>query len=510
MPLRANSVGPQTSSRPSSPRRAMTSFRTSARYLALGGVLGTTLLPDHAFAHKVQYVEDLEIQSIETWLHNAVSDGIEKGAKATAEKVLSSVGKTILGGFLDSYVPGLSAVLGLGGGEQSPQVILDEIRANAVQLADRIRELHAVVDTEQSASIEASYLAAEDLFGEFLSYQSVKSRIANIGLIDEAQSHLQFARSQVEVLTFSVPDSSRLHVINQLQTHVIMSMLVATIAAERARLTTLEEARSDAQFAGTAEDYVLSLSAGEKEALDGTIAAQIQASSRAALEGSSGVFYFYERLANEGVIRSEVESWFTPLTHPTRCWNERFDASFDVPEHNQNADNWDEDCCDVGWSEWPVHERCVGFGDIFWYYYVRSPEVSCYKRSHELYEEEDAAQCNRFFVRNPGSVILASYDGYQLYQHSTELGAVEDHVNDVYDAFVAKTYGPISIYLDSLWTALGRTGTRPRNGLDNDLDYTIEDVPGVPPSHIPYGMPKSLNFSRFPSWSSAVFTTIAR
>ncbi len=72
-----------------------------------------------------------------------------------ASEVLSAVGMTVLGGFLDSYVPGLSSVLGLGGEDQGTQQILEAIGSSTVQPADRMRRLEDSVTSGQSSGIQA-------------------------------------------------------------------------------------------------------------------------------------------------------------------------------------------------------------------------------------------------------------------------------------------------------------------------------------------------------------------
>ena len=476
--------------------------------LQLAALLLTLLPAGLALAHDPQYVDELEIVSSETWLYNAIGDGIAKGASATTSEVLSNVGKTVLGGFLDSYVPGLSSILGLGGGDPGTQRVLDAIRSSSVQLAARMRRLDKLVAAGQSTQIDASYAAGQTMLEGFVALETAESKLTNIDLLSEAEAALQGARFMIEAQLFNAPD--RLRALEYLHTHVVLGALIGSLIAERAAITSIAEAKTRAEFSGTADDFMLTLSAAEQEELSSDISTLTQNLMRAELDGTHSLFGFYRSVADNGILRAEVESWFSPLTHPTRCWDDQYDASFDLPEYYQDESNWNERCCDVGWTEWPVTERCVGFADIFWYYYVKAPKFNCYRRPYALYDVEDAEACNRFFVRDPGSVILASYDNYVFYAHDSELGAVEDHKSDVYDAFVARIYGPVAIYLDSLWSALGHVAARPRNGLDADLDYKVVDVPGLPEASGPYRLPAALNFKRFPAWSSAVFQSIAR
>ncbi len=488
--------------------RALSQRFRSSRTLAVAGTAAAALTATtNAYAHDPVYVDELEILSGEALLTKKLGSAVVSGAQSGANALLTDLGKGLLSGLLDSYVPGLSSLLGFGGDDAGTQQILNAVRSSTVQLSDRIRELQDEVEANKATEILSYYQTGAAEFEQHQALSTLNRKLANHGLLlENANDNLLFAMNLIENNLFN--SSNRLQAIEHLQTHIIVSTLLGSVAAERGRLAAITDAMDAANWSGNADDFMLSLPSDRQEELSASVHAAIQQQMEVTLDGvAASVFDFYQRVGYEGVLRDEVESWFSPLTHPTMCWNSSLDGSFDRPGYYQDTANWDNPCCTM--SQVWGHHKCDGYADIFWYYFVKAPNAECYRSGDRLFEEELAEDCNLFFVRNTSAgVWKASYDGYLWPAHDPDYDGYEDHKDAAYVSFVAREYAPISIYLDVLWASLGRSGSRPLNQLDRDLDFEITSVPGLPERDPRFGLPKNIDFMRFPSWSTANFMSV--
>src|SRR5687768_9457503 len=114
--------------------------RFNSRFVVWGAMLAVTGVSSSALAADESY-DPLDAKDV-----------VAAGEKAAIEKgssPLTDMGKKVLGAALDSYIPGVSAMLGLSSEDTSTQRILDAIEDDGNRTRDLIEEFWSWARAQQ-------------------------------------------------------------------------------------------------------------------------------------------------------------------------------------------------------------------------------------------------------------------------------------------------------------------------------------------------------------------------
>jgi hypothetical protein len=396
------------------------------RLVRTAAVLGASAVCSSALAADESY-DPLDAKDV---LAAAEKAAIEKGSSAMAD-----MGKRILGAALDSYIPGVSGLLGLSGEDTSTQRILDAIEDDGMRTRDLIDEFWSWARAQQDANIQADYAQAEFAVADWNALPP-EFRIANRSALDGVVSDC------IGVMTKMQFAPRPLDRIDHLHAYATLLTLTVALESERTELQILGAAWESGS-GGTPGAWWTSLSSAEQSELLDEIATTKQARIQALLLPGLRVSFATQMAAiDAGTLAGGTPGVSDFLTG--RNWQfGSLKASVD--------------------------------GSPSWTYYVghNDPRANC---------AGGASYCALFGITR-GS-FSSSENQFRYYVgftggsgpfYPSVTAAYDDHRALALEGMITRGYGPIRVMSEQLWETWG-LGERERLKLDDQLDSYLEKL----------------------------------
>jgi hypothetical protein len=353
---------------------------------------------------------------------------IEKGSSAMAD-----MGKRILGAALDSYIPGVSAILGLSGEDTSTQRILDAIEDDGNRTRALLEEFWNWARAQQNADIQADYAQAEHAVASWNALPP-EFRLANRSSLDDVVSDC------VGVMTKLQFAPRPLDRVDHLHSYATLLALAVALESERTELQILGAAW-EASSGGTPAAWWSNLRVSERAELLEDIRLTKQERVQALLLPGLQV------------------SFATQMA--------KIDAGTLVGGTSGRSD------FETGrnWQFGPLKGSVDGSAS--WTYYLgrNDPRANC---------ANNGSYCSLFGIRR-GS--FSSSEGQFRYYvdftggtgpfYASATEAYNDHKAVALEGMITRGYGPVRVMSELLWETWG-LGERQRLRLDDQLDAYLE------------------------------------
>lgn len=388
-----------------------------AATLAMMGVSSVGLAADESY-------DPLDAKDV---LAAAEQAAIEKGSSALAD-----TGKKILGAALDSYVPGVSALLGVSGEDTSTQRILDAIEEDGNRTRDLIAEFWSWARAQQDANVQAEYAQVEYQIASWNAL-APEYRIANRSSLDDVVSDC------IAVLTKLQFAPRPLDRIDYLHSYATLLALSVALESERTELQILGAGWEAAGGGSPSHWWSHLTSAEQSELLDDIAVTKQERVQSLLLPGLQVSFATQMAKLDSGALAGGTAGLTDFRT--ARDWQ-----FSDVIGSNDGSAQW------------------------FYYLGHDDPSPNCASKS---------AFCRLFSIRQgttsgtQGPRYYVEFTGGSGPFYPNAQAAYDEHKALALEGMITRGYGPIRAMSEELWDTWG-LGDRTRLGLDNEVDAYLE------------------------------------
>jgi hypothetical protein len=400
--------------------------RLSPRLVLVGAMLGATGVSSNALAADESY-DPLDGKDV---LAAAEKAAIEKGSSALAD-----MGKKVLGAALDSYIPGVSALLGLSGEDTSTQKILDAIEDDGNRTRDLIEEFWGWARAQQNANIQAEYAQVEYDVASWNALQP-QYRLANRSVLDSVVSDC------IGVLTKFQFAPRPLDRIDYLHSYATVLALTIALESERTELQILG-AGWEAGSGGTPASWWSNLDSSERNDLLNDIAVTKQQRVQALLLPG---------------LQVSFATQMAGIDAGTLVGGVRGQSDFKTSR------------------DWQFSGLSAAAGGVAeWFYRVghNDPKAQCGSGS---------TYCSLFNItRGSWSSSQGQFRYYVGFTggsgpfYASANAAYDEHKALALEGMITRGYGPVRAMSESLWDTWG-LGERDRLGLDDQVDAYLEQA----------------------------------
>jgi len=356
-------------------------------------------------------------------------------AMKDGDTTMEQVGKQLLARAIDSYVPGLSAVLGLGGNANESQKVIDAIAADGDKTRNVVLSFWDWAQLQSAATVNANYATVE------YDISSWNALPINQRLQNRAQL-ANISHNCVSVIATLQNAASPLDRITYLHAYTTLLNLAIAIEAERSQLEIFGNAWETMARGATPNDWWNGLSSADQ----GALFAQIQNTK-------------WQRVTD--LLLPSLQVGFA------RQMNGMDQGTLVGGVAGQSDFVTARD-----WQFGPLNQ--VAPGDSGWYYYVgRDPEGNCVNGSR---------YCKAYFITQ-GSTSSTEGPRYFVdfkggsgpFYPGGPNAAYEEHKALVLKDMIVRGYGPVRGFAENWWDIWG-LGPRDRLGLDTVVDGYVDEA----------------------------------
>ena len=367
--------------------------------------------------------------------YKAVLAQVEKSALEQGGSALTDVAKQLLGRAIDAYIPGLSAILGLGGPNETQQV-LDAIMADGDRTRDVVLDFWRWAYDNNAATINADYASVEYALNSYLA-MDVQYRLTNRAQLAAIVNDCVSVMAKLQAV------ASPLERIDRLHAYATLLDLTMVLEAERSELEILGGAWEVAASGVRPEVWWENLSDAERE----QVIASIQSTKLARIRGLllPGLEVGFSRQMNaidSGTLVGGVPGQSDFVTA----------------------------------RDWQFGElKYVPGGPSTWVYYVgRDLQGHCVNTTRD---------CKAYFITQgstsstQGPRYFVEFDGGSGPFYPSADAAYQEHKALVLKDMIVRGYGPVRGFAETWWDVWG-LGDRHRLGLDDAVDGYLDSADG--------------------------------
>ncbi len=434
---------------------------------------------------------------LEGWLWDRMNEGVTAGIKAGAEALAKEWLTVLAKAVVDYFSPAITELL-FGSDdamEEHTRRIIAEVRAIHEDLVDRNRELLDEIMDEYEADLEGTFNHAVRTLESWSDIGNPMIRIYDVehSPLPDIIWDLGVVRDTIEAYLMRRAENPRIQHrrLQLLSMHMLATQLEMvtwqiyynTRAIERG----FSAAHPEYGEYGTWAQY-LDWRDNVTDAELVSMQSEADASVPFCRDLAELTLGFYETLADFDDERAYVDDIFTPVVSHMEIFLGN-PAMFDSADEMNNEGNWGTDHeqdCDAAGTICPAY---VPLDGQRYYYYVKVPNADCLDGDvfDELVPSEtspwaedlsdpSASACNRYWIvdrrwvsdampeYNSGRGSFENYD--QWFQDSFQIW--ELHKELVHGDMLRATYGPVALFLDTIYEQY-MGGSRPHNHWDDVL-----------------------------------------